>query len=71
MNESKLVPRLINAAGVVAALGGLQSESQFGQAAGAIGLVGAIAQAITIEKPRNTIDQTGLKYLALAERTLK
>jgi hypothetical protein len=70
MNESRLVPKFISVAGIITAIEGLQSENEVGQIAGAIGLVGAIAQALAIEKPRNTVDQTGLKYLALAERTL-
>jgi hypothetical protein len=70
MNESRLVPKLINAAGIIASVGGLQSDNELGVIAGAIGLAGVIAQAVTIEKPRNKVDQTGLKYLVLAERTL-
>lgn len=70
MNESRLRPMLINAAGIVAAISGMQSDSVAGKTAGLIGFGGAILQAINIEKRRNTIDQTGLKYLVLAERTL-
>jgi hypothetical protein len=71
MNEYGLKNYLISVGGIVGASGGLEATTDFGLITAAIGITTAIVQAINIEKPEHVRDQTGLKYLALADKRLR
>ncbi len=71
MNEYGLKNYLISVGGIVGASGALEATTDFGLTAAAVGFTAAVMQAINIEKPEHVRDQTGLKYLALAEKRLR
>jgi hypothetical protein len=71
MNENKLGVGAVSIAGVAGAVPGLVANDPVLLGLGIIGLTGAIAAAIQIEKPEHVFDNSGLKYLALADRQLR
>lgn len=73
MNESKLGTIFFGTAcGIFGAVQGLATASTVGAVVGGLpGFASAIHSALKIEKAEDTFDQTGMKYLSLADKRLR
>ncbi|WP_339880526.1 kinase [uncultured Algoriphagus sp.] len=73
MNESQFNRILFGTVcGLIGAYQGIEAESTTGAVIGALpGFVNAVYSALQIERAENVFDQSGLKYLALADKRLR
>jgi hypothetical protein len=73
MNESKFKRILYGTVcGIIGAGAGIATASTAGAVVGSLpGFANAVYSALQIERAENIFDQSGLKYLALADKRLR